>query len=90
MNHNSVRDTRESVEEAWRRRRIEGQRYGTLEADEAFTPGQYARCVVAAASELAGAGLLSEAAMFHYMEQATAFQKNPGAATPKPDLSLEP
>ena len=90
MNHNSVRDTRESVEEAWRRRRVEGQRYGTLEADEAFTPGQYARCVVAAASELAGAGLLSEAAMFHYLEQATAFQKNPGAAAPKPALSLEP
>jgi hypothetical protein len=62
MNSNGVRDTRESIEQAWQRRRIAGERTGVLEAREPFTPDRYARCVVRVAADLAEAGLLSDAA----------------------------
>lgn len=80
MNRNTVRDTRESVEEAWKRRRVEGQRYGTLDVDESFTPARYARCVIDVASELNRAGLLSEEALFHYVEEALTFRGTAPAA----------
>jgi hypothetical protein len=82
MNHNGVRDTRESVEEAWKRRRVEGQRLGTLEAHETFSPAKYAQCVAAVASELAESGLLSGPALVHYLQQAVAFQGVPAAPPP--------
>jgi hypothetical protein len=84
MNRNGVRDTRESVEEAWKRRRVEGQRFGVLEPDESFTPERYARCVIAAATALTEAGLLSDAALFHYIDQARAFRPAPASAVPRP------
>lgn len=72
MNRNGVRDTRETVEQAWRRRRIDGARFGVLDDDQVFTWNRYASCVVQAASALAEAGLLSEEALLHYIEEALA------------------
>jgi hypothetical protein len=86
MNGNRVRDTRESVEEAWRRRRIEGERFGTLNLDESFTPEKYALCVIQSASELANQGLLSKAALFHYIESAMKFREGERPA-PAPAVS---
>jgi hypothetical protein len=80
MNENGVRDTRESVEQAWTRRRIHGERTGVLDAGEAFTPERYARCVIQVASDLADDGLLSDAALFHYVAEADRFRQTWGAA----------
>jgi hypothetical protein len=70
MNGNGVRDTRDSVEDAWKRRRVNGERSGVLDPDESFTAERYAQCVIESASELVKAGLLTEAALTHYKEQA--------------------
>ena len=37
MNNNKVRDTRESIEQAWQRRGLEGQKHGTLQLGEKLT-----------------------------------------------------
>jgi hypothetical protein len=90
MNGNGVRDTRESVEQAWQRRRIEGERTGVLEANEPFTPDRYARCVVRAASDLAEAGLLSGSALFHYIAEAERFRREWGATRLQTISSAQP
>jgi hypothetical protein len=69
MNGNGVRDTRESIAEAWQRRWLEGQRYGTLAPGLKLTRARYLACVAEAASDLFGSGLLSEAALLHYLRQ---------------------
>jgi hypothetical protein len=67
MNGNGVRDTRESIEEAWQRREREGQKYGTLKPGEKFTRARYLACVAQVATDLYKDGLLSEVAMLHYL-----------------------
>ena len=68
------------------RRRIEGERFGTLNLDESFTPEKYALCVIQSASELANQGLLSKAALFHYIESAMKFREGERPA-PAPAVS---
>lgn len=70
MNSNNVRDTRESITQAWRRRGREGRKYGTLRYDETLTQGAYASCVARAASELYNRRLISEGALLQYLQQA--------------------
>ena len=70
MNHNHVRDTRETVEQAWKRRAVEGERYGTLGPDEVLTHARYVACVATVASELLDQKFLSGAAVEHYIKQA--------------------
>lgn len=70
MNGNNVRDTRESITQAWRRRGREGKQYGVLEPNEALTHGGYVTCVARVASELYEQRLITEAAMLHYIREA--------------------
>ena len=71
MNHNGIRDRLETLTEAWQRRQKEGERYGTLEADEPFTHTRYLSCVRSVATELFEQRLLSRDAMLNYIQQAT-------------------
>ena len=71
MNHNHVRDTRETIEQAWKRRASEGEQYGILGPDETLTHARYVSCVARVASELAEQRLISDSAMVHYIEEAT-------------------
>jgi hypothetical protein len=66
MNENSVQDERESVETAWRR-------LGLLGPREEFTAERYARCVEAAAIDLAQGRLLPWRVVDHYRSEATRF-----------------
>ena len=72
MNHNGIRDRRETLTEAWRRRRAEGKKYGILENDETFTHAHFVNCVKAVAEELAEQRLLSRHAMLDYVQRAEA------------------
>lgn len=73
MNKNSVRDTRDSITQAWRRRAVAGKKYGTLSLHETLTHAQYASCVAAVASELLRQNLLSENAEVDYVKTAMEF-----------------
>ena len=70
MNNNKVRDTRDSIEQAWRRRAGEGEKYGILAPTEKFTHAGYVSCVAAVATELFQQRLLSENAMLGYIDDA--------------------
>jgi hypothetical protein len=52
MNWNTVRDTRDSIAQAWRRRMTAGKKYGVLEYNEPFTHTTYVKCVTAVATDL--------------------------------------
>ncbi len=71
MNHNGIRDRRETLTEAWQRRRREGEKYGTLDKDETFTPTHYLNCVRSVATELFEQRFLSKSAMLDYIQKAT-------------------
>ena len=75
MNHNGIRDRRETLTEAWQRRAREGERYGTLEDDETFTSALYLNCVRSVATELLDQRLLSRSAMLDYIQKATDFRE---------------
>jgi len=70
MNKNHVRDTRESVTQAWRRRAEEGRKYGVLGPYEDLTHARYVSCVTQVVSELMGQNLLSESAVLEYISKA--------------------
>jgi len=72
MNHNNIRDQRETLDEAWQRRAVEGATTGTLAPGETLTHERYVRCVVDVAAELVGERLLSPLAGAYYVEQARA------------------
>lgn len=72
MNKNGVRDTRDSITQAWQRRAAEGEKHGILEPDEKLTHARYVSCVAASASELFQQRLLSESAMLDYIQNAIA------------------
>ena len=71
MNHNHVRDTRETIEQAWKRRASEGEKFGILGPHEKLTHARYMSCVARVASELAEQRLISENTMVHYIKKAT-------------------
>lgn len=71
MNHNGIRDRRETLTEAWQRRQREGEKHGTLENDETFTHAHYLNCVRGVATELFEQRLLSRSAMLDYIQKAT-------------------
>ena len=70
MNHNHVRDTRESVEQAWQRRGVEGEKHGSLGPDEKLSHVRYVACVATVASELFEQRFLSDSAVEHYIQKA--------------------
>ncbi len=70
MNGNLVRDTRESLSQAWQRRGREGKRYGVLGPGETLTHDAYVSCVSRVTAELSKQNLLSEAAALHYVQEA--------------------
>jgi len=70
MNRNTVRDTRDSIGEAWRRRAADGEKYGILGPNEKLTHARYVSCVASVASELVQQRLLSENAMLDYIDNA--------------------
>ncbi|MBI4456047.1 MAG: hypothetical protein HY644_09135 [Acidobacteria bacterium] len=70
LNKNTVRDTRDSMEQAWRRRGAEGKRYGVLRPNERLTHARYVSCVAASASELLQQGLLKDHAALDYIRRA--------------------
>ena len=70
MNKNHVRDTRESVTQAWRRRAEEGKKYGILGPYEDLTHARYVSCVTQVVSELMEQKLLSESAVLEYIRKA--------------------
>ncbi len=72
MNHNNIRDRRETIDEAWQRRAAEGETTGILAPGETLTPERYLRCVEDVATELVGQRLLSPLAGAYYVEQARA------------------
>jgi hypothetical protein len=71
MNHNSIRDVRETLTQAWKRRGREGETHGTLTPMETLTHARYVSCVTEVASELFGRRLLGESAMRDYIKRAT-------------------
>lgn len=64
MNGNGVRDTRETVAQAWRR-------LGLLKSGQKMTVATYQTCVKEAASALVTQGLLPATVGEHYVEQAS-------------------
>lgn len=72
MNKNGVRDTRDSIAQAWRRRMAGGEKYGTLGFNETLTHARYVSCVTAVATDLAKQHLLSEVAPADYIKKASA------------------
>lgn len=70
MNRNSVRDTRDSIAQAWRRRLASGKKHGTLGYNETLTHDRYVACVTAAANDLFQQHLLSEEAVKDYVQKA--------------------
>ena len=71
MNHNAIRDGRETMTEAWQRRGKEGEDYGTLAPTKTLTHALYVSCVTQVASELFEQKLLGESAMGDYIKKAT-------------------
>lgn len=84
MNGNGVRDTRESIGQAWQRRWREGKRYGILKPGEAFSHGKYVSCVAQSAADLYRQGFLSETAMLHYIQEASKSAVGEPAASSAP------
>jgi hypothetical protein len=70
MNGSGVRDTKESITQAWQRRAREGYRTGILGSDETLTHEKYVSCVCEVASDLYKQGFLSGKAMTFYIKQA--------------------
>lgn len=70
MNHNGIRDRRETLTEAWRRRHTEGEKYGTLADNEVFTDARFTSCVRGVAEKLFEQRLLSRHAMLDYIQRA--------------------
>ena len=64
MNGNGVRDTRETVTQAW-------QRLGLLKTEQRFTQSAYLGCVKAAVAKLVKDGLLPKKVGEYYVEQAS-------------------
>jgi hypothetical protein len=71
MNHNGIRDRRETLTEAWQRRRKEGEKFGTLAQGETFTQTHYLNCVRSVATQLFEQRLLSRSALLDYIQKAT-------------------
>jgi hypothetical protein len=65
MNRNGVRDTRETIAQAW-------TRLGLLKSGERFDRRRYAACVANAAAALVEQGLLPQGALAFYAKRATA------------------
>ena len=78
MNHNGVRDTRETVEQAWQRRWRDGERYGTLEPGEGLTHEKYVQCVTRVASDLVKENLMNEKGLNYYTALAKASEVGKG------------
>lgn len=72
MNKNSVRDTRDSITQAWRRRLTAGKKHGILAYNEALTHARYVSCVSDVALELVNQHLLSQDAANDYIAKAAA------------------
>ncbi len=70
MNKNHVRDTRDSITEAWQRRAREGKKYGVLGPEEVLAHVRYVSCVARVASEFLEQNLLSESAVLDYIRKA--------------------
>lgn len=70
MNNNGVRDTRESITQAWQRRLREGEKYGRLAAGEILTHVRYVECVSRVTADLMKENLLSEMARTFYLRNA--------------------
>ena len=70
MNNNGVRDTRESITQAWQRRLRQRERYGTLAAGEILTHVRYVECVSQVTADLVKENLLSEMAQTYYIRNA--------------------
>ena len=90
MNHNKVRDTRETVEQAWQRRWREGELYGTLAPGERLTHERYVECVSRATADLFARNLLSDSAVRYYVGVATDSAVGKGArasAAGQPDVA---
>ncbi len=68
MNGNGVRDTKESITKAWRRRAIEGHKTGVLGRYETITHDIYEGCVNVVAEDLHKQGFLSERGLHSYMD----------------------
>ncbi|MBI2821525.1 MAG: hypothetical protein HYX74_04820 [Acidobacteria bacterium] len=67
MNKNKVRDTRETLTQAWQRRWREGEKYGILRPGQNMTHEHYLSCVSRVASELFEQNLLSGKALLYYI-----------------------
>ena len=70
MNGNGVRDTKESITKAWRRRATQGYKSGILARDETLTHAKYEREVVKVAADLYAQGFLSLRGLYSYVEAA--------------------
>ena len=88
MNQNTVRDTRDSVAQAWRRRLAAGKKYGVLKFNEPFTHAAYVGCVTEVATDLSEKGLLANAAAADYIRRAK--QSTVGASEPGPEYLAVP
>ena len=84
MNHNGVRDTRESITQAWQRRLRQGEKYGTLAAGESLTLSRYVECVSRVTTDLVEENLLSEIARSYYIRNA----RSSDIGRPAGDLSM--
>ncbi|MEE2822994.1 MAG: alpha/beta hydrolase domain-containing protein [Acidobacteriota bacterium] len=70
MNKNGVRDTRESIAQAWQRRMREGEQYGVLASRQNLTHEHYVECVTQVTAELVKENLLSNTARNYYIKNA--------------------
>ena len=70
MNKNGVRDTRESIKQAWQRRWREGERYGVLAPGEELTHEHYVNCIAQVTSDLVKENLLSRLSERYYVRMA--------------------
>ncbi len=70
MNGSRVRDTKESISQAWQRRARDGYRSGILKSGEVLTHEKYVACVATVATDLYRQGVVSGSAMTYYIEQA--------------------
>ncbi len=85
MNKNGVRDTRESIKQAWQRRWREGERYGALAPGEEFTHQSYVDCVTQVTSDLVKENLLSTMGESYYVR--TAQESDIGKTPSEPAMS---
>jgi Alpha/beta hydrolase domain len=73
MNGNGIRDTRETVSDAWRR-------LGLLKSDRKFRRSDYTSCVAQAAKKLVKEGLLPPRVAAWYQKEADTFLNETGAS----------